>query len=106
MFRGRLKKFYSIFVGLFLAFVPLSITAPPAQAAVCGFQGVHVPGNIGGTGPLWAAGVYTHCGGGNIKIRIDYYYSHSYLCVTPGSTNLYADPALGALKNAYYVGRC
>lgn len=106
MENNKIKKTHSLLLGLMLAFASLGITTAPAEAAVCGFQGVYVPGNLGGGGPLWAQGIYTHCGSANVKIRIDYYYSHSYLCVTPGSTTLYADPALGALKNAYYVSRC
>ena len=69
----------AITTGAALVVSGLVVTAAPASAAVCGFQGV-VTSNIGGNIPP--------------------------LCVTPGETRLYANPNLGGLNFAYYIGDC
>lgn len=81
------------------------VAAAPASAAVCGFQGVPTPG-LGGNQAPWEEAIYNHCGKGNVKIRVQYYYADRDFCVTPGETRLYANPNLGALKFAYYIGGC
>lgn len=83
----------------------LVTTAAPSFAAVCGFQGTPTPG-IGGNVAPWEEANYNHCGTGNVKIRVQYYYAERDYCVTPGNTTLYANPNLGALKFAYYIGAC
>ncbi|WP_397337500.1 DUF6355 family natural product biosynthesis protein [Paenarthrobacter nitroguajacolicus] len=50
--------------------------------------------------------IYNHCGPGNVKIRVQYYYAERDPCVTPGETLLYANPNLGGLNFAYYIGGC
>ena len=95
----------AIATGVALVLSGLVVTAAPASAAVCGFQGV-VTSNVGGSTAPWEQAIYNHCGPGNVKIRVQYYYAERDLCVTPGETLLYANPNLGALNFAYYIGGC
>ncbi|MGQ3383985.1 DUF6355 family natural product biosynthesis protein [Glutamicibacter sp. TV12E] len=95
--------------GLFLAAgSTLALSAQPSNAAVCGFLGEGTSGLGGGSDDKdLQKGTYMHCAKkGNVKIHVDYHYGYKEMCVTPGETTLWADYALGALKNAYYVGSC
>ncbi|MFJ7751094.1 DUF6355 family natural product biosynthesis protein [Arthrobacter sp. NPDC097144] len=50
--------------------------------------------------PYAEAGTYFHCTDSNtpVKIHIEHTYASREMCVAPGETRLYADPAIGALK--------
>ena len=71
----------------------LTIDAPAAQAAPCGYYNAGMPS-------------YNHCGKGRVKIRVDKIFGHHFQCVGPGITRLALTNTGNAIKNAYYVGRC
>lgn len=99
------RTIFSTIVAISVATGMAVCIATPAAAAVCGFSGVTTPG-IGGNVAPWEEEIYNHCGKGNVKIRVQYYYAEQDFCVTPGETKLYANPYLGAVKFAYYIGAC
>ena len=78
----------------------------PAQAAVCGFEGVTTDSIGGGDDGKYEAGKYNHRGTGNVTVQIDYVYANERYCVTPGVTEFAANPNLGAVTNIYAVGEC
>ncbi|MET3904366.1 DUF6355 family natural product biosynthesis protein [Paenarthrobacter sp. 4246] len=99
-FNGFKRIVAAITTGAALILTGLVVTAAPASAAVCGFQGV-VTSNIGGNVAPWEQAIYNYCGPGNVKIRVQYYYAERDLCVTPVETLHYANPKLGGLNFAY-----
>lgn len=84
----------------------MALVAPPAQAAVCGFEGVTTDSIGSGDDGKYEAGKYNHCGTGNVTLQIDYVYANERYCVTPGVTEFAANPNLGAVTNIYAVGEC
>ena len=52
------------------------------------------------------AGTYTHCGDGNMGVKVQHTYAERDICVTPGETRLFADPAIGAITFAYATDPC
>ena len=105
----RLKKVLStLSLTALLSSGGLLVTAVPAYAAPCGFSPV-TTGNLGGGDDgNYEKGIYNHCSndGTNTKIKVDYAYASQELCVTPGETELFANPNLGALRYAASIGRC
>ncbi|GAA4962920.1 DUF6355 family natural product biosynthesis protein [Pseudonocardia tropica] len=49
---------------------------------------------------------YLNCTTGNQRIRVEYTYATEEMCVTPGDTPLFANPNLGAVRNAVPIGTC
>ncbi|ALE72090.1 hypothetical protein Ae168Ps1_2659c [Pseudonocardia sp. Ae168_Ps1] len=49
---------------------------------------------------------YLNCSPGNERIRVEYTYATEEKCVTPGDTPLFANPDLGAVRNAVPIGTC
>lgn len=49
---------------------------------------------------------YLNCSPGNERIRVEYTYATQEMCVTPGDTPLFANPNLGAVRNAVPIGSC
>lgn len=90
------KTVSSAALGGIIAAGGLLLGATPSQAAVCGFYGED---------DYNFKAYYNHCGPTNIIIQVDYTYANQERCVTPGITDLYANPALGAVINAFYAGR-
>ena len=105
MFISR-KRICSLALGAALVTGGIATGIAPANAAVCGFEGV-TSGNIGGGNDgKYEAGNYNHCGEGNTKIQIDYVYANEKKCVTPGVTQFAANPNLGAITNIFSIGTC
>ena len=100
------KRILSILLGSSLLAGGVTMAAAPAQAAVCGFEGVTTDSWGGGDDGKYEAGRYNHCGTGNIKVQIDYVYANETKCVTPGVTEFAANPNLGAVTNIFAVGKC
>lgn len=103
-----LKRSASVLAALsLLSGGALVLSAPAANAAVCGWSPLTTPGVGGGSDDKDVQkGIYNHCGNGNVKIRVVYHYATKDFCVSPGETTLWANPNLGALHNAYYIGGC
>lgn len=86
--------------------IALSPLLPRANAVICGFDGV-VTSNLGsGTKGYYEKANYTNCGKKNQHISVKYTYASRGMCVTPGTTVLYANPDLGALRDAKNLGSC
>lgn len=84
----------------------LSPVLTNANAAVCGFDGI-ITGNIGSrSGGYYEKATYTNCTKKNRHISVKYTYASRGMCVSPGGTTLYANPDLGALREAKNLGAC
>ncbi|MGK4065914.1 DUF6355 family natural product biosynthesis protein [Rothia sp. HC945] len=84
-----------------------AVGAVPASVATCGWS-PDFSSNVGGQDDgYYERGTYNHCAeSGTIKIKINYTYASEEKCVTNGETKLYANPDLGALRDAVAIGQC
>lgn len=98
------QRAVSVALGASLLAGGFAATTVPAQAAVCGFEGVTTDSWGGGDDGKYEAGKYNHCGDGNIQVQVDYVYANGKHCVTPGVTEFAANPHLGAVTNIFPTG--
>lgn len=101
------RRISTLLIAALLSTIGAITFAAPSSAAVCGWTPLATDGLGGGSddGNV-QKGVYNHCGSTNVEIRVQYHYASRDMCVTPGETILWANPNLGALQNAYYIGLC
>ena len=72
--------------------------APVASASLCGYTGED-------DGYSNKAN-YNNCTQNVERVRIDYTYANELKCMSPGDNALFANPALGAVRNAVSLGVC
>lgn len=91
------RIFTRIIFSIGVAVLPLTF-AVNADAAICGYAGEDDGYSNKAT--------YTNCSDRNEKIEVEYTYAKEKMYVSPGGTTLYANPNLGAVRNAHAVGSC
>ena len=106
-----IKRLMASLTTMFVTFfgVAISAVAIPAyaQAAVCGFEGLNTGGLGAGSGGYYAEANYTSCNKStNQKVQVNYTYASRSKCFSPGTTKIYANPDLGALRSTNVLGTC
>ncbi len=100
-------------VGALAIAFALGLSAPvaaslPAQAAdnyICGFTPINTGALGSGANGNYEKGVYNNCKSKAVKIKATYRYNTQTICVSPGKTTLYAQPANGgAIRDAKWTG--
>ena len=101
---GRIRKLAASVVLTGMLIGGSLVAAAPAEAATpCGFYPITTGSLGGGEDGRYEKATYNNCKSKPVKITVRYYYANRTMCVSPGTTTLYANPALGALVGASWT---
>jgi len=92
----------TLITSTFFAISGFASAAPAHAASPCGWN----PDEKWYPSRYAEAGTYNHCGSGNMGVKVQHTYAERDICVTPGETRLFADPAIGAITFAYATEPC
>ena len=92
----------TLLTSTFFAISGFASAAPAHAASPCGWN----PDEKWYPSRYAEAGTYNHCGSGNMGVKVQHTYAERDICVTPGETRLFADPAIGAITFAYATEPC